>query len=190
MARNDFSMTRDRGRPKLEKENIMKNRRANSKSKIIYLIAACLVLGVLGPPAAVLSRASGHGSPPGDIDQTFTLPGICGFDVQGTITGRQGVISLPSGGFILTGPTQHGTFTNLSDPTKSVTLNLPGVFHISFDQNGDTIYMVTGRNGFTDPSFGLLLLVGDFTLVYDSNGNLIAGPTGNGQIISICDMIN
>jgi hypothetical protein len=169
----------------------MKNRRVNSKSKITNLIAACLVLVAFGPPTAELSRAdSGHGSPPGVIDQTFTLPGICGFDVQGSLTGRQGVISLPSGGFIVTAPAQYATFTNLSDPTKSVTVNLTGVFHISFDQNGDTIYMVTGRNGLVDPSFGILLLVGDFTFVYDSNGNLIEGPTGNGQITSICAMIN
>jgi hypothetical protein len=186
------AMTRKSRKAKTrKKENTMKNRRVNSKSKITNLIAACLVLAVLGPSAAVLSRAdSGRGSPPGVIDQTFTLPGICGFDVQGTVTGRQGVISLPSGGFIVTGPGQYATFTNLSDPTKSATVNLPGAFHISFDQNGDTIYMVTGRNGLTDPSLGILLLVGDFTFVYDSNGNLIEGPTGNGQITDICAMIN
>src|SRR6478752_4118689 len=103
----------------------MKNRRVNSKSKITNLIAACLVLAALGPSAAVLSRAdSGRGSPPGNINQTFTLTGICGFDVQVSVTGRSSVISLPSGGFIITAPDVYGTFTNLSDPTKSVTLNV------------------------------------------------------------------
>src|SRR5262245_7836504 len=167
----------------------MKNQITNHKSKIIHFIAACVILAAFGPPAAELLRA-GRGSPPGVINQTFTLPGICGFDVQATITGKQGVINLPNGGLIITAPGEYGTFTNLSDPTKSVTLNLTGTFHISFDQNGDTIYMETGRNGVVDPSLGLLLLVGDFTLVYDSNGNLIEGPTGNGQITSICDLIN
>lgn len=100
------------------------------------------------------------------------------------------MISLPSGGVILTAPALYGTFTNLSDPTKSVRLNLTGAGHISFDQNGDTIYMLTGRNQAADPSFGLLLLVGEFTFVYDSNGNLVQGPTGNGQITSICDLID
>ena len=167
----------------------MKNHLNNRKSKIIHLIAACLILAAFGPPTAELLRA-GRGSPPGDVNQTFTFPGICGFDVQGTIVGRQGVINLPSGGLIITAPAQYATFTNLSDSTKSVTVNLTGVFHVSFDQNGDTIYMVTGRNGLSDRSFGILLLVGDFTFVYDSNGNLVQGPTGNGQITSICDLID
>lgn len=169
----------------------MKNRRLNSKSKTTKLIAACLVLAALGPSAAVLSRAdSGRGSPPVGINQTFTFPGICGFDVQLSVTGRSSVINLPSGGLIVTAPDVYGTLTNLSDPTKSVTLNCTGSVHISFDQNGDTIYMMTGRNQVEDPSFGLLLLVGDFTFVYDSNGNLISGPTGNGQIVNICTMID
>ena len=169
----------------------MKTQIKHPRLKISYLIATCLTIVAFGPPTAYLSRAdSSRGSPPEVINQTFTLPGICGFDVQGTISGMQGVVNLPNGGLIITSPAAFGTFTNLSDPTKSVTVNLTGVFHISFDQNGDTIYMLTGRNGWTDPSLGILLLVGDFTLVYDSNGNLIEGPTGEGQITSICDLID
>lgn len=169
----------------------MKNQKVNCKSKIAKLIAACLALTALGPSAAVLSRAdSGRGSPPGGINQTFTLRGVCGFDVQVVVTGRSGVINLPSGGLILTGPDLYGTFTNLSDPTKTVTLNITGSGRISFDQNGDVVAMESGRNAVWDPSLGLLLLVGDFTLVYDSNGNLISGPTGNGQITDICALIN
>jgi hypothetical protein len=168
----------------------MKNQITNRKSKIIHLVAACLILA-FGPLTAELLRAdSGRGGPPGNVNQTFIFPGICGFDVQLSVTGRSSVINLPSGGLIITAPDVYGTLTNLSDPTKSVTLNFTGSVHISFDQNGDTIYMMTGRNQVEDPSFGLLLLVGDFTLVVDSNGNLISGPTGNGQITNICTMID
>ena len=170
----------------------MKNQITNRKSKIIHLIAACVILAAFGPPAAEPSRAQGQGrgGPPSDVNQTFIFTGACGFDVQATATGKGGVISLPSGGFILTGPALRGTFTNLSDPTKSVTLNVTGAGHFSFDQNGNMIVMYTGRNQVFDPSIGLLLLVGDFTFVVDSNGNLISGPTGNGQITSICDLID
>ena len=121
----------------------MKHQTTNPKSAITsikssFLLAACLILAALGPPAAELSRA-GLVSPPSGFTQTVTFPGICGFDVQATVTGKQGVISLPSGGSIVTGPVTFGTFTNLSDPTKNVTLNMPGVFHVSSDQNGNTI---------------------------------------------------
>jgi hypothetical protein len=171
----------------------MKNETTNPKTSRVkppLVLAACLILTALGLPTSELSRAQGRGSPPGDVNQTFIFRGNCGFDVQATVTGKEGVITLPSGGFIFTAPALFGTFTNLSDPTKSVTLNLTGLVRVSFDQNGDTIYMATGRNQAADPSFGLLLLVGDFIFVYDSNGNLVQGPTGNGQITSICDLID
>jgi len=172
----------------------MKHQTTNPKSAITsikssFLLAACLILAALGPPAAELSRA-GNGSPPGPFNQTLTFPGICGFDVQATVTGKQGVISLPSGGVIVTGPATFGTFRNLSDPTKNVTLTMTGVFHVSFDQNGNTIVTATGRNVAEDPSFGLLALLGEFTFVFDPQGNIISGPTGNGQIINICQLIN
>jgi hypothetical protein len=177
----------------------MKTQTTNPKSTITHiksslLVTVCLILATLGPPAAQLAPAQGQGrgGPPGVIDQTFTLPGgvFCSFDVQVALTGRQSVISLPSGGLILTGVDIYATFTNLSDLTKSVTLNLDGAVHLSFDQNGNTIERATGRNAFADPAVGLLYIIGDFTFVYDSNGNLISGPTGNGQITNICDLIN
>ena len=155
----------------------------------VLLIA--LILTALGPPAAELSRADGgRGGPPNPINQTFVFSGICAFNVQVTVTGKAGVINLPSGGFILTSPGQSGTFTNLSDPTKSVTLNITGTDHISFDQNGDTINTLIGRNAFVSPSVGLLLLIGNFTFVTDPNGNIISGPTGTGTITDICGLIN
>jgi len=49
---------------------------------------------------------------------------------------------------------------------------------------------LTGRNGFFDPSIGILLLVGNFTAVFDSNGNIIQEPTGNGQVTQVCDLID
>ena len=54
----------------------MKNQINNPRSKIIYLIATCLILVAFGPPTAELSLAdSGRGSPPGDVNQTFIFPG-------------------------------------------------------------------------------------------------------------------
>ena len=169
----------------------MKNQISNRKSKIIPLIAACLTLAAFGPPAAErVCGQQGRGVPPFPVNNTFTVSGICDFDVQVTITGRQGLLFLPSGGIIFTSPNYFTTFTNLSDPTKSVTLNTTGVVHVSFDENGNTIYVNTGRTAWISPHIGMVLLVGNFTVVYDSNGNFVSGPTGNGQIKDICGLIN
>jgi hypothetical protein len=169
----------------------MKNE--NTKSMITHVnrplvLATCLILAALGPPAAELSRAGG--SPPVPVNQTFTTNACGSFDVQVTVTGKAGTIVLPNGGLILTAPDEYVTFTNLSDPTKSVTLNLTGSAHVSFDANGNQIFMLTGRNGALTPLIGILFFIGNFTNVFDPNGNLIQGPTGNGQITQVCDLIN
>jgi hypothetical protein len=172
----------------------MKNENTKSMTTHVkrkLVLATCLILAALGPPAADLSRgASLNGSPPVPFNPTFTVSGICAFDVQVTATGKIKTITLPGGRFIFTAPSLYATFTNLSDPTKSVTLNLTGSEHLSVDANGNTIETLTGRNGFFDPSTGILLLVGNFTVVFDPNGNLIQGPTGNGQVTQVCDLID
>ena len=172
----------------------MKNQNTKSMTTHVkrkLVLATCLILAALGPPAAELSRgASLNGSPPVPANQTFTISGICAFDVQATVTGKTKTITLPGGRFIFTAPNFSATFTNLSDPTKSVTLNLTGSEHVSFDANGNQVFMLPGRNGVFDPSIGILLLVGNFTVVFDSNGNLIQAPTGSGQITQVCDLIN
>jgi len=152
------------------------------------VLATCLILAALAPPAAELSRAGG--SPPVPVNQTFTTNACGSFDVQVTLTGKAGTIVLPNGGLIFTAPDQYVTFTNLSDPTKSVTLNATGSAHFSFDANGNQIFMLPGRTVTVAPSTGILLSVGNFTEVFDSNGNFIQGPTGSGQITQVCDLIN
>jgi hypothetical protein len=170
----------------------MKNQPTKSKSTIIYILAACLVLAVLGPPAAELAhgQGSGRGSPPTPVDVTLILPGICGFDVQVEIRGMQGAISLPGGNFLVTSPGQFATFTNLSNPSKSMTLNVAGPGMVSTDENGNTIIEAHGHWGFFGPSLGIELVIGDFEVVLDKNGNVIQGTTGNGKIIDVCELIN
>jgi hypothetical protein len=173
----------------MNKPNIVKSTISRTTSP--FVLAACLVLVALGPPAAELSRASsGRGGPPHDIDFTVTLPGICGFDVLSELSGREGVISLPGGSFLFIYPATFQTFTNLSDPTKSVTLNVTGPAIVSIDQDGNFIGDGHGRGVLARPSFGIWLFIGDWHFVFDPDGNIIEWPTGNGQSISVCDMIN
>jgi hypothetical protein len=173
----------------------MLNQLANSQStmtrmKSPLLFVACLILGVLGPPATELSRAdeASHFGPfpfSGTFVQPANLiPGQCSFDVQVSFSGKTALYILPGNRLLFTDPQTRVTFTNLSDPTKSVSLILTGTVHI--DQNGNV--RATGHNLFIGLATGFVYTIGDFTLAFDSNGNPTF--TGTGQIINICTLIN
>jgi hypothetical protein len=159
------------------------------------LLAACLTLAALGPPTTQLARASqGRSSPPVPVSGSFIVPGgtfsNCAFDVEVSFSGLAGEVDLPGNRFIFTAPQLTATLTNLSDPTKSVTLRITGAFHQSTDENGNVTTVVTGRNLLGDPIAGFVLAIGDFSFVFDSNGNLIQPLTGQGQLIDVCELIN
>src|SRR6266853_2485155 len=135
----------------MNKQNI-KSILTNARLRLVA--ATCLILAGLGLPAAEFSRASsGRGGPPEPITVTFIIPDtVCGFPVQETITGRQGVISLPGGGILVTAPATTAVITNLSDPTKSVTINgFTGPAQITTDQNGNNVLVGLGRGAIFDP---------------------------------------
>jgi hypothetical protein len=151
-------------RPKQKKGKIkMKNQ--TTKSTITHLVAACLLLAAFGPPAAERSRASnGRGGPPEPVEFT-NVDNICGFPVQSTVFGKLGVISLPGGDVLVTAPATFNTFTNVQDPSKSVTLNITGPAVVEPVQNGQVTVHAHGRGVVFGPSFGIHLLIGDWTLV-------------------------
>ena len=73
-------------------------------------------------------------APPVPNGGTFLIPagsvfGECAFDVQATLTGKTKNITLPGDRFIVTSPGAHITLTNLSDISKTITLNITGAFH-------------------------------------------------------------
>jgi hypothetical protein len=174
-------------------KQIIKSILTNARLRLVA--ATCLILAGLALPTAELARASeGRGGPPEPITVTVIIPDtVCGFPVQETVTGRLGVISLPGGGFLITYPAETAVFTNLTDGT-SVTINgFTGPAIVTFDQNGNTIVRGLGRGAIFDPAtpgFGILFLTGEWNFVLDPNGNIIQGPTGNGQITDVCGLIN
>jgi hypothetical protein len=170
----------------------LKSRITHLKSP--FVLTACLILAALGPPATELARAgSGRGSPPVPVSGSFIVPGGsvpgCDFDVEVSSSGLAGKIDLPGNRFIFTAPQLTATLTNLQNG-RSVTLSITGAFHQSTDQNGDIITVATGRNLLGDPVAGFVLAIGDFSFVFDSNGNLIQPLTGQGQLIDVCGLIN
>lgn len=154
-------------------------------------IATCVALAAVAPPFAHLAPAQGRGGPPQPISDTFVVPANltgCGFDIQLVDKGKEGFIDLPGGRFIVTSPALKVTATNLSDPTHSVRLSITGAFH--YTQQGQNLLLtLTGRNLFITPETGAVLLIGRFTIVMDSNGNTVQPLSGNGQIISMCDLL-
>ena len=174
-------------------KQIIKSILTNARLRLVA--ATCLILAGLALPTAELARASeGRGGPPAPITTVtvFIPDSVCGFPVQATATGRLGVISLPGGGFLVTYPATTATFTNL-DTNESVTINgFTGPAIVTFDQNGNTIARSLGRGAIWDPAtpgFGIRFQDGDFTLVFDPNGNLLS-DTGNGLVTNVCDLIN
>ena len=177
----------------MNKQNI-KSILTNARLRLVA--ATCLILAGVALPTAEFARASeGRGGPPGPINTTVLLvpASVCGFPVQETITGRIGVISLPGGSFLVTSPATTAVFTNLSDPTKIVTINgFTGPAIVTFDQNGNTVVRGLGRGAIDDPAtpgFGIRFQEGDFTLVFDPNGNLLQ-DTGHGLVTNVCDLID
>ena len=169
----------------------MKNKQTTPKSTTTHIAALCLVLAALGLPTAQL-QAQGRGSPPTPVDVTFTFSGVCSFDVLSHATGKEGVIFLPGGGVLLTVPTASTTLTNLSDPTKSVTLSAFGPAEIGPVQNGTITIRSSGRSLIGLPApFGFRFLIGTFTFVIDANtGQLLQPPTGAlAQDIDLCALL-
>lgn len=140
--------------------------------------------------------AFGGGSPPTEISFSYDLPenywapGACAFPVNLSGSGKAGTIVLPGNRFIFTSPRLRAVVTNLDDPSKTVTLNVPGAFHQTTEQNGDVVTVVTGRNLLGDPEAGFVLAIGTFSYIFDSDNVLIQPLTGTGKLIDVCGLID
>jgi hypothetical protein len=128
---------------------------------------------------------------PEHFEDSFTIEGICSFPVQLELSGKSKVIELADGKSIIIAPGEFATFTNLDDPSKQEILGITGAFHQSVLANGDTEFIVTGRNlllGF-DPDALFVVTVGNFSFVFDENFNLVQPVTGDGRVIDICALL-
>ena len=98
---------------------------------------------------------------------------------------------LPKGNLIFTSPGLDATVTNLTDPTKQVTLNITGSFHVSPTSDGGSLFVVTGRNLLTDPIAGVVLAVGNFSFAFDASGNLTQPLTKQGGTLTdLCALLH
>jgi hypothetical protein len=164
------------------------------KRAIVLALSVILALVVAAP--TVLAQ-SDNGTAPEDVSGTFTVnagddpnfPGTCDFPLQLDVSGKGKVITLPDGRRILTSPGLHVTVTNLDTPENQETFNITGTFHETTAENGEVTTKVTGRNLLFDPEAGVVLTIGNFSFVFDAQGNLIQSFEGNGQVIDVCALL-
>ncbi|MDH4153798.1 MAG: hypothetical protein OEV01_08455 [Nitrospira sp.] len=166
----------------------------NAKSRL--LIAACGFL-----LTTQFASAAQIGLPPAEVGYTVTIDAksafyACEFNVSLSVAGKGGAITLPNGRFIYTSPAQSATLINLDNPQKQVMLNITGSTMQSTNAQGNQVFQPRGRNLLGDPGQtnengyeGLVLAIGNFSYVFDSNGNLIQPLKGQGTITNVCDLI-
>ena len=153
------------------------------------LALSAMLLALACGPAA--TNALAQQGPPTEFEDTFTIEGICAFPVLVEVSGKTKTIELPGGRTLFTFPGEVGTLTNLDDPAKHETLSITGAFHQTILENGDVEFVATGRNlliGF-DPVDSFVITFGRFSIVFDSDFNIIQPLSGNGRVIDVCKLL-
>jgi hypothetical protein len=155
------------------------------------VIVASLILLTMASEVSVPLVAQ-NGNPPQNVTMSSDLyPGApfgsCSFPINISSQGKGKSIFLPRGNMIFTSPGLDATVTNLINPSKQMTLNITGSFHVSTTSDGGSSFVVTGRNLLTDPSAGVVLAVGNFSFAFDAKGNLTQPLTmQGGTLMNLC----
>jgi hypothetical protein len=167
------------------------------KRAIVLALSIILALTMAAPNVL----AQGNGGKPEDVsgiippeDVAKIFPGHCSFPIQLELSGKGKTIVLPDGRRILTSPGLHVTVTNV-ETGEQATFNVTGTSHETTNlENGNVTTRITGRNLPFDPVEGVNLTIGNFSFVFDKDGNLIKSfadpPVGNGQVIDVCELLS
>ena len=166
-------------------------------NRIVMMVVGFLVALVVAAPMAF---AQSQGGAPEPVDETaFVLPPLgdpnaiaaaCEFPVRVEYSGKAKTIELPGDRTIFTSPGLDATLTNLDNPENQVTLNVTGAIRQTVMENGDVVTVITGRNLAGDPEAGFVLARGNFSFVFDAEGNLIQPLAGEGQLTDVCTLLS
>ena len=171
------------------------------KRTIVLALSVILALVVAVPTVLAQDEGPPNGGRPEDFTATIIvdpedpeppLPGHCSFPIQLDLSGKAKTIELPDGSAIMTSPGLFVTVTNLDTPENQVTLNITGTLHETTAENGDVTTRITGRNLPFDPEAGVNLTIGNFSFVFDAEGNLLQSfedTDGKGQVIDVCALL-
>jgi hypothetical protein len=162
------------------------------KRIVLMMVGIVLALVVAAP---MVSAQSNGGKPtpvdeePIDLDSGAVF-GNCDFPVRLEYSGKAKTLQLPGERFIFTSPGLTATLTNLEEPGKQETVVITGAFHRTTLENGDVVTQATGRNLLGDPEAGFVIAVGNFSYVFDAEGNLVQSLEGEGQLIDVCELLS
>ena len=161
------------------------------RATVVLALSVILALTMAAP--TVLAR-SDNGTAPTDASQTFTVEpgaqgGSCDFPIQLDLSGKAKTIELPNGAFIMTSPGLDVTVTN-EITGEQARFSITGTFFETTAENGDVTTVITGRNLLFDPDAGIVLLSGNFSFVFDAEGNLLQSFEGEGQVIDVCELLS
>lgn len=151
-----------------------------------WLSSAAVAASIVALAAPAVAAPSG---PPTTFTMTQELSG-CKFPVTATITGKTKVITLPSGGSIVTAPNQTVTVTN-KKTGKTADYVVTGVFFITTDDADNITFKARGRNLLTR-SNGIFLTSGNvsFTFLAEENVFVEFSTEGPGTIIDVCEALS
>jgi hypothetical protein len=165
------------------------------KRAIVLALSVILALTMAAP--TVLAR-SDNGTAPEPVSDDFIVEpgaegGSCDFPLRVEVSGKGKEITMPDGSSIFTSPGLFATVTNQTNGEQA-TFSISGTFHVTTNPvNKEVTYKVTGRNLLSDPDAGYVLLSGNFSFVFDENGNLIQSfedTDGHGQVIDVCELLS
>jgi hypothetical protein len=167
------------------------------RRSIMIALIALLALAVAVPTAL----AQGKGGKPQDInvylqqidqENPIDLPAgtVCSdFAVRLEENGTFKTLELPGDRLIMANPNLTATLTNLTT-RKEVTVVITGATNQTTDADGNVVTKVTGLNLLFDPVAGFVIAKGNFSFVFDKDGNLIQPLQGTGQLTDICGLLS
>jgi hypothetical protein len=157
-------------------------------SSLIILLAA----------AVLVPAGSAAAEPPQPVDSTpFFAPAgeVCDFPVIVTSTGKTGFIPLPHNPRffgLVSSPDLKITTANAADPTRSVTVNATGLFHLVSLPDGGVEIIAGGHNYLFAPELGITAIAttGPIVLRSDAEGFPVAADTSRAQVFDVCAAIS
>jgi hypothetical protein len=165
-------------------------RRLATSSGLLAASVAVLVIGVLAPSA--LADRPTH-IPPGQIPD-FTLTDSCSFPVLVHFDTNKEVTTIFSDGSAHVTGSLKVTLTNVSNPPKSIDVNISGPGTFTPLSNGGTLQKSVGRwlfffspNQLAPGAPGVLILTtGTATAVLNPDGTLSSFTHTNGTTTDLC----